>query len=297
MKKEKLLPPQIGIAVSMLIFGTIGIFRNQIPLSSGVVAFARGVVGTVFLILFMLITRIRPDRAQIRKNLPYLLLSGAFIGFNWILLFEAYKYTGVSVATLCYYMAPVFTILASPLVGERYSAKKLLCCAVALAGMVLVTGVDFGDFAVSGQLKGILFGLGAAVLYAGVVLTNKKMGDVEAFSKTAVQLGAASVALFPYVLFSGELTLPDISPKALFFLLTVGLMHTGVAYVLYFGGVGRVKAQTAALLSYIDPASALILSAVFLNESLGVRGIVGALLIIGAAIISGIEKKPAASKR
>ena len=272
---------------AMCIFGTIGILRRHIPLSSSVVALVRGAVGAAFLILVVLIRRQRIDKAAIRKNLPLLLCSGAAIGFNWILLFEAYNYTSVAAATLCYYLAPILVILASPVVlGEALTRKKLLCTAVALGGMVLVSGVFDGGSGGETDLKGILFGLGAAALYASVILMNKKMPGVAAYDKTIFQLVAASIALLPYVLLTENLSGMALAPVSLVLLLVAGIVHTGLAYWLYFGSMDHLPSHTVALLSYIDPILAIVLSMVLLREPMSIASGIGAVMILGAAYIS-----------
>ena len=219
-----------------------------------------------------------------------LTLSGAFIGFNWILLFEAYRYTTVATATLCYYLAPVFVILAAPILfGEALTLRKGICVAAALVGMVFVSDVTLGGISGSGELLGILLGVGAAVLYAGVVLMNKMLTGVPAYDRTIVQLGAAALALLPYVLVTERGTVLGWSGPVIPLLLVLGIVHTGIAYALYFGGIKDLPAQTSALLSYIDPVSAIILSAVFLGERLTASGAVGAVLVLGATLISELS--------
>ena len=127
---------------AMTIFGTVGIFRKFIPMSSAVVAMVRGLVGVLFLLAVMAIRKTKPQGTAIRRNLAILLVSGALIGFNWILLFEAYNYTSVAIGTLCYYLAPVFVVLASPFVlRERLTGRRLAFSMVALLGMILVSDV------------------------------------------------------------------------------------------------------------------------------------------------------------
>jgi len=275
------------LITSMCIFGTIGILRRYIPLSSGLVALVRGVIGSAFLILVLLLSGKKANIKAIRKSLPLLVLSGAAIGFNWILLFEAYNYTSVATATLCYYLAPILVILASPIVlKERMTGKKLLCTAAALAGMVLVSGVTETGFAGISELKGILFGIGAAVLYASVILLNKKLPHVPSYDRTVVQLAAASITLFPYVLLTENWGSVTISPIAVVLLLVAGIVHTGMAYWMYFGSMKDLPSHTVALLSYIDPILAIVLSVLLLREPMTVTAGIGAVMILGAAYIS-----------
>jgi RarD protein len=281
------------LASSMLIFGTIGLFRRYIPLSSGLLAFSRGILGALFLGLFLMIRRLPEQRLKKRKgswnrtSAPVfflLILSGALIGVNWILLFEAYNYTTVATATLCYYMQPTIVILLSPLFfHERLTAKKLVCAFLAVLGMFLVSGAAGEGIPQGDAFRGILCGLGAAVLYAAVVIMNKCIRNIDPYLKTILQLASASVCLLPYLAVTGQLSYVKLDGFSLFMLLVVGIVHTGIAYTLYFGSTDGLKAQTIALFSYIDPVSALFISVLFLHEPMGAAGLVGAVLILGAA--------------
>ena len=280
---------KIMLISSLLIFSTIGIFRNYIPYPSSVIALVRGVVGTLFIIAVMLLKRQKLNIAAIKKNLLLLCISGAFIGFNWILLFESYRYTAISTATLCYYMSPIMVILASPFVlKEKQPARKLICTFVAIIGMVIISGVFEDGFY---GIRGIIFGLGAAALYASAVLMNKFMHGISGLERTLVQIGMAAIAILPYVLFTEDISalVPQTIPIVL--LLIVGIMHTGVAYTLYFGSIERIKAQTVAILSYIDPVVALILSFVILKDDFGPLKLIGSVLILGATLVSELPQK------
>ena len=275
------------LIITMLIFGTIGVFRRYIPVSSGFLACARGLIGASFLFLFVKLRGGTLRHGIGRGPFLWLVLSGSAIGFNWILLFEAFNYTTVPVATLCYYMQPTIVILLSPLLfKEKLTAKKLICAAAAVIGMVLISGVGGGTAAGINDRLGIILGLGAAVLYSSVVIMNKKVRGVDAYEKTVIQLSAAGLVMIPYLLITRDTGLTQFRGMTALLILIVGLIHTGIAYALYFAGMEGVKAQTAAVLSYIDPVSALFFSAVFLHESLSLQGIIGAVLILGAAVIS-----------
>ena len=291
--REKNDPKSMALmALAMAIFGTIGIFRKMIPLSSAWVAFFRGAVGSLFLILFVLAGRKhRKGQGFDSATTVKLVISGALIGINWALLFEAYNWTSVSVATLCYYMAPTFVIVLScVLLHEKMTWLKAACTAAAFAGMVLVSGVLDADSVSKADTRGILFGLGAAVLYAAVVLTNKTIKAAEPFKKTIIQLTAATIVLIPYLILKDGM--PDVqwNVEIIALLITVGIVHTGLSYALYFGSMDGLRTHTVALFSYIDPVTALILSALLLHEELTMLGIAGAVLILGSAVISGLKE-------
>ena len=282
------------IITAMVTFGTIGVFVRYIPLPSSIIALVRGLLATFFLLAVMAAGKRRPDRTAIRRNLALLLISGALIGFNWILLFEAYNYTSVAVATLCYYLAPVFVIIASPFIlGEKLTTRKTLCVIAALGGMVLVSGV-IQNYVNGGNtedlnLTGVLLGIGAGALYATIILMNKKLKDISSYDTTVMQLAAASIVLVPYCLLTVDVGALEVTPGSAVLLVVVGIVHTGIAYVLYFGSIKELPAQTVAIFSYIDPILAVLLSALLLKESMDMLSILGAILILGATFVSEMK--------
>lgn len=279
------------LILAMTIFGTIGIFVKYIPLPSSVIACFRGFVGVLFLLLVTLITKSKISLKDIKKNLLFLVISGVFIGINWILLFEAYRYTTVATATLCYYMAPIFVTIASPFIlKEKLTFKKVLCILTALLGMVFVSGI-VGTGSLQISALGIICGLGAAFFYACVVLLNKFIKDISAYDKTMTQLFVASSVILPYTLLTADVSLTALDAKALVCLLIVGVVHTGFAYMIYFSSIGTLKAQTVAIFSYIDPVIAIILSALLLKEKMGIFSIIGAVLILGSTLFSELNFK------
>ncbi len=283
---------KFSLILSMFIFGTIGIFRRYIPLPSSLLAMARGAIGVVFLLIFMAVKKEKLNLREIKDKILLLCISGVLIGFNWILLFEAYNYTTVATATLCYYMAPVFVIMASPfLFKEKLTLKKIICVIVALVGMVLVSGVIETGFSGADEFKGVILGLGAAVLYATVVLMNKKTAGVPAYTKTVIQLGSAAIVLLPYTLLTENFAELTFEPLTIIMLLVVGVVHTGWSYALYFGSMDNLKAQTVAIFSYIDPVVAIILSALILNEEMSIFGVIGAVLVLGSTMMSELPSK------
>lgn len=274
-----------------LTFGTIGLVRRYTGFSSAAIACCRGLLGGVFLLVWQRLRGRRPDWRAVRQKLLPLLLTGGMIGFNWMLLFESYRYTTVAVATLCYYMAPVLLIAASPLLfQERLTGRKLLCIALAVAGMALVSGVLEGGWP-EGQLAGVACGLGAAVLYASVMAANKKLSMLDAYDKTIVQLLAAGAVMLPYLAVSGEGFGAQADTRSVVLLLVISIVHTGLPYAMYFGAMSALPAQSVAIMSYLDPITALLLSALVLHEPLTGAGLLGAALILGAAVISELPAR------
>lgn len=277
---KKIMNPRFMLITSMAIFGTIGLFVRNIPVSSGELALYRAVLAALLIGAFLFVTKQKIPFSNIKKEIPLLLASGVAMGINWILLFEAYKYTTVSVATLSYYFAPVIVTLVCPILfKESLTAKQVVCFVMSTLGLVMITGI--GDMGSGNDFVGILFGLGAAVFYATVVLINKFIKNVDGIHRTFLQFLAAIVVLIPYVLMTSGVTLGNLSGIGWTNLLIVGLIHTGVTYCIYFSSLKELPGQKAAILSYIDPLVAVLISVTILNETMTLWQAIGGILILG----------------
>jgi drug/metabolite transporter (DMT)-like permease len=275
------------LITAMLIFGSVGLFVRNIDLSSGQIALVRGVIGCCFLAAAGLVTKNKLSWKAIRPNLLLLILSGAAIGFNWILLFQAYRYTTIANATLSYYFAPVFVLFLSPLLlKEKLSAVKLLCIFAAVAGMFMIIGT--GGEAGKNHIIGIGYGLLAAVLYAGVVIINKYLKGLKGMETTIIQLGSAALVLLPYILATEKIVIFKLDTRSVILLIGVGIIHTGIAYLLYFTALSQLSGQTIAILSYIDPISAVIFASIIFAEPMTLLQMLGGILVLGATLISEI---------
>lgn len=283
---------KIQLISSMLIFGSIGLFVRNIEISSAALALIRGILGSAFLIVYCIIARKKVSIKSIKENIFMLLFSSAAMGFNWILLFQSYKYTTIPIATLSYYCAPVFVIIMSPFIlKEKFSVKKLICVLTAMLGMALIMLTSSNSGGNYNHLKGIIFGLCAAALYASVVIANKFFKNLSGIETTLIQLAIAVCVLFPYLMITGPIKLSDISASSLPYILILGIFHTGFAYYLYFSAIKSIPAQSIAALSYIDPISAVLFSAVILSEKMTFIQILGGILILGATIYGDRTKK------
>lgn len=276
---------------AMVTFGTLGPFVRNIGVGSGELALYRAIMAALLIGAFLLVRREKIPFASIKKALPLLLISGMAMGINWILLFEAYKYTTVSAATLSYYFAPVIVTVACPILfKEKMSTRKWICFAASTLGIVLITGI--GDMSAgSTHLLGIAFGIGAAVFYATVILLNKTIRGVEGIHRTLLQFIAAIIVLLPYVLLTDGISLGGLDGVGWVCLVTVGLVHTGVAYILYFSSLKELPGQQVAILSYIDPLVAVIVSVTVLREELGWLQVLGGALVLGFTLWNELPSK------
>ena len=277
---------RLQLIFSMLLFGTIGTLARFINMPSSIICLGRAFFGVITILILLSARREKPDSEAIRRNFWWLLLSSTLMCCNWICQFEAYKYTTIAAATLCYYMQPVFYILAGTIVlREKLTAKKAACVAVAFCGMILVSGVLQIGFHIS-ELKGAVFGVTGGFFYAMVVLINKYMKDISPVNTTIMQLALVSVIMLPYSAATGAFSEVNVTLTGVICLLILGVLHTGIGYIIYFDAVNKLPAQTVGILSYIDPVEAVMLSAFLLKEPVNLYTVIGAVMILGAAAVS-----------
>lgn len=287
---QKKFNPQLALIISMTIFGTIPLFVRNISIPSTELALYRAVLAVVLIGAFLLLTKQRIHFSDFKKEIPLLVFSGVAVGINWILLFEAYKYTTVSVATLSYYFAPVIVAVVCPILfKEKFTVKQILCFVFSTVGLVLITGI--GKAGGSRGIIGIALGLGAALFYATAVILNKFIKNVSGIHRTFLQFVSAIAVLFPYVFFTGGFTLSEIETKGWINLLIVGFVHTGFAYCLYFASLKELTGHKAAILSYIDPLVAVMISVTVLDEKMTAMQVVGGVMILGFTLFDSIKLK------
>ena len=283
---------RLGLIVSASVFGTLGPFVRRIEVASAELALYRAVLAAVFLLLFFLVRRKRLRLREIRKSL-WLLLSGAAMGFNSMLLFESYKYTSISLATLSYYLAPVIVTALCPLLfHEKMTRTQVLCFLMSTLGVALIIGSG-GLQGGGSDLRGICFGVSAAVFYAAVILLNKYIHGVTGLERTFVQLLAAVVVLAPYVGLTSGFHPEVLSATGWVNLLIVGFVHTGVTYCIYFSAIRTLPGQESSLLSYLDPIVSVLISVLLLGEPLAPIQIAGMVLFLGFAIANEFTHKNA----
>lgn len=272
---------KLMLSAAMVIFGTLGVFTRNIGVTSGELALYRAVLASVLIGFYLVfIKKSGLNLKNAGRELPLLLASGIAMGINWILLFQAYRYTTISAATLSYYFAPVIVTVVSPLLfHERLTAKQIICFVMSTLGLVLIIGTGGGEE--TAGITGILFGLGAAVFYAAVILLNKFIKNVAGIQRTILQMLAAVVTLLPYVALSSGFNLNLLDGTGWACLLTVGLFHTGITYCLYFSALKDLTGQEAAILSYIDPLVAVVISVLLLGEPMTLMQLIGGALILG----------------
>lgn len=299
----------IKVLISMLLWGSIGVFVKNISLDSVEIAFFRGIIGSIFLAVVLFIKNYRKnnplseveeatkvnanDKKTDKKNTVLLMVSGMVIGLNWVFLFNSYKYITVANSTIIYYLAPVIVIFVSPIfLKEKLTLKKVVAVMCAMFGLFLILKTQSSSSANVNLTKGIINAFSAACLYASVIILNKFIKNVDDYKRTFVQLLMASIILLPLVIMRNQIEFD--SAKSIVFMIILGIAHTGIAYCLYFSAMKDLKAQSIAILGYIDPASSIFFSIFLLKEAFTIWQLIGGAIILIAAFVA--EKAPKVKK-
>ncbi len=288
----------LGYIASMVIYGTISIFVKNIAVSPGEIALWRVVIALIAILLFKLIRHERIEFKQAKSDFPLLALSGLAIAGAWILFFGSFDFTSVSMATMCSYFSPTLLMVFTPLIfKEKITLRQWLYFLMASLGLVLTIGAKLHGS--EGELKGIVFALSSAFCYAFVVIVNKQVKSISGIDKTIFQFAAAALVLAVYVSFTSGFHVAELSSKGFINLAILGLVHTGFTYCLYFSVLENLSGQKVAILGYIDPFVAAIVSVVLLKEGFTVWQLIGGIMIIGFTLLNelgGSKRKKLAAK-
>jgi drug/metabolite transporter (DMT)-like permease len=280
----------LSFVASMVIFGTIGGIVRFINLPSSEIALIRGLLGVLCLLPVLLFTTRKEVLRDLWSNAPVLLLSGIALAGNWILLFEAYRNTTIALAALSYYSAPVIVMILSPFVlKEKISPLKAVCIGITLVGMVLVGRVDQNLNDPHNSFVGVMFGFSAAVCYAPLMLLNKFIKHRGGLETTVPQLFISALVLLPYVLLSGAMKPLSQFDVSLLLLIILGLVHTGLGFLLFFIGLKGLQAQKTAILSYLDPLTSIVISLFIFGEHMTLTQLMGAVLICGGTLAGTLQ--------
>lgn len=280
---------KIKFILSMIIFGTIGLVVRNIDLSSSERALLSSFIGSLFLLLILFVIKKKISWNLVKSNALFLILSGIALGGNWIFLYQSYDHTTIANATLGYYFAPVFVMILSPFVlREQLSIKKIVCIGVAIIGMLMIVGEGLRASSPDDFL-GLFFGLIAAAFYAALLLLNKFIKDMGKLELTIIQLGATTLLLMPYGFWTSGFGIFEVSSSSIPFILILGIINTGIGFWLFFSGMEGLKGQSIAMLSYVDPFVAILISAIILQEQMTIVQMLGGLLLLGSTFVSEIR--------
>lgn len=284
---------KLELVAAMLLFGSIGVFVKQISLPGAVIVQWRCLIGTVVLLALFLFRKEKIDWKAVRGSLPALLAAGVALAGSWTALFEAYQYTTVGMATMLYYCAPIAVFFLSAIIFQEKPGSRqfagILAAAVGMA-VINITGFRGGL-----SMRGLACGMFSALMYAMLMISSRFVRNVPGLVSTWIQLVIAGILMSLYTLAATGSVIQLPSAADVPFILLVGIVHTGIGCGLYFTAIQRLEGQTVSILSYIDPASALVFAFLFLHETLPLFQAAGALLIFGGAFFSQLPGKKKAA--
>ncbi|WP_394582239.1 DMT family transporter [Cytobacillus firmus] len=277
---------KIQFILSMITFGTIGLVVRYIDLASSERALLSSFLGCIFLLLIFFMMKKKISWSLVKTNAFLLILSGIALGGNWIFLYQSYDYTTIANATLGYYFAPVLVMILSPFVlREQLSIKKMVCIGVAIIGMLMIVGEGMSA-SESDDILGLSFGLIAAAFYAALLLLNKFIKEMGKLEQTIIQLGTTTLLLMPYVFLAEGFGIFEISSSSIPYMLILGIVNTGIGFWLFFSGMEKLNGQSIAMLSYVDPFVAILISAIIVQEHMTIVQMLGGVLLLGSTLVS-----------
>ena len=279
--------------LALLLFGTNGIVASRIALSSYEIVLLRTMIGSILLIALFLLNKGHFQFYRRKKDFLFLAISSMAMGISWMFLYEAYQQIGVSLSSLLYYCGPVIVMALSPLLfREKLTLPKIFGFALVLLGLVLVNGNIVGD---TQSHWGILCGILSAVMYAFMVICNKKAVQITGMENATLQLTVSFLTVAVFVTAVKGIQV-DATSADLPWILLLGLVNTGISCYFYFSSINDLPVQTVAICGYLEPLSAVVFSVLLLKESMSLAQVIGAVLIIGGAVLGSIATWSKAAK-
>ncbi len=267
---------------ALLLFGSNGVVVSHIALISYQIVFLRTVIGSLLLLAIFLLSKGKFTFWQHKRQFAFLVISGVAMGSSGLFLYEAFNLIGVGIASLAYYCGPVIVMALSPvLFQERLTYPKVIGFLVVLFGILLVNGQAFQE---GKTAWGLFCGGMSAVMYAVMVIFNKKSKDITGMENSTLQL---IISFLPVVVFcvAKQSIFIQIPSGAWIWILILGVLNTGIGCYLYFSSIGKLPVQTVSICGYLEPLTAVVSSAIFLHEKMNTLQVCGAIMIIGGAVI------------
>jgi len=278
---------RIKLVLVMIIWGSLGVFTRSIPLSALSLAFLRALIALP--VLFVVMKMKKSDKVKWTLLKPYL-ISGVLLGFGWLTLFYGFKHTSISSAVMIYNMCPVYVMIAAPLLlKETISKIQIAVIFVSFLGLCLIVSHNLSE---GYGYMGLALSAISGMLYATIVLINRSIKvRVDNQTATFVQIFTAMIVLLPFVLIDGTiLTVVDLDSRAVTYTILLGILHTSVAYTMFFSLYTHMKSVEIVSYSYLEPLFGILFSVIFLGETLTLPQIMGGILILGSTYIGEMLK-------
>jgi len=284
---------RIKLVLVMIIWGSLGVFTRSIPLSALSLAFLRALIALPF--LFGVMKMQKADKVEWYLLKPYL-ISGVLLGFGWLTLFYGFKHTSISSAVIIYNMCPVYVMIAAPLLlKETISRIQIAVIFSSFLGLCLIVGHNLLE---GYGYMGMALSAVSGMLYAAIVLINRSITcRVDNQTATFVQIFTAMIVLLPFVLIDGNiLTVVNLDAMAAIYTILLGILHTSVAYTIFFSLSAYMKSVEIVSYSYLEPLFGILFSVIVVGEKLTILQIIGGVFILGSTYIGEMLKGRKISK-
>lgn len=263
---------------AMIIWGTLGLFVLKSGLSSVNVAFFRCLIGAVILAPYCWRKGFFSSKSLTLKNITPILIGGVFVVLNWILLFESFRYASITLGNVSYYLQPVFLLMLGRFFfNEHIPIVKYAFILLTFIGVLLTIDLSMSELHLNNnEFLGVLCALLAGFLYSLATVIAKRSKEIPPPMMTFLQLFVGMLILLPLTTLSEIHMTWQLSA----YILTLGAVHTVLAFVLYYQSVSTLSTDQIAVVSYVDPIAAIFTDVLFFNRILLPVQIVGIIITL-----------------
>lgn len=273
----------IKIHIAVLLFGLAGLFGKLLLLPSLVIVFGRVLFASFFLLLILLYKK-QSIKLEAGKDYFYFIILGLILATHWITFFLAIQLSTVAIGLLTFSTFPVFVTFLEPILfKEKIHLKDMLLAFITFLGVALVIpNFKFESSMTQGALWGVVSGLTFAILS---VLNKKYVNRYNSLTVSFYQCFVATLTLLPFTLMMN----PTFETKDILLLSLLGIVFTGIAHTLFINGLKNVRAQTASIITSLEPVYGIIATVFLLGEIPSLREIIGGIVILATATYSTLK--------
>jgi len=275
----------VQVHIAVLLFGLAGLFGKLVDLPSTIIVFGRVLFATVFLVFILLYLK-QSIKLKQKRDYFYLTILGVILAIHWVTFFQAIQVSTVAVGLLSFSTFPVFTTFLEPyFFKEKIKLPDIAIAFITFLGVSLVIPkFELGNNITQGVLWGIASGFTFAILS---ILNRKYVKDYSALVIVFYQDSIATIVLIPFLFISKPIFLLN----NILLLVLLGIVFTATAHSLFIKGLTNVKAQTASIITSLEPVYGIIFAIIILSEIPTTRVILGGAIILGATFYATIKYK------
>lgn len=269
----------LALHTAVVLFGFAGLFGKWLAWSALAIVLGRTLVAAVTLWGVL----------RLRGETPWppargLAANGVLLAIHWVTFFAAIKVSTVAVGLLGYATFPLFVlVLERALHLRQWRRAETLTAVLACAGLVLLVP----DFSLQSEaVQGLAWGVVSGATFAWLTVRTRGLGAHRSATSVALwQNVFAALLLLPFVAWQGGVGAP-ITARALVLIVLLGVFCTALAHTLFIASLTRISAHTAGVVAALEPVYGMVLAMWLLGEVPGARTWIGAVLLVGAAVVA-----------